>query len=62
MNFNDEVKKHMQDKGLKPSDLAKATGYSLQYILDLLKGHRRWNETTINKVCVVLGVKIKFTA
>jgi len=34
-------------------------GYSPQYITDLLAGHRRWNETTMDKACQVLGIKIE---
>lgn len=59
MDFSRTIKHVLVDKGLKPSDLARMTGYSYQYILDVLKGKRRWNETMIEKVCDVLDLKIK---
>lgn len=61
MDFTETVKKCMADQKVRPSDLAKATGYSVQYIIDLLAGHRRWNETTMSKVSQVLGIKIRFS-
>jgi len=57
MNFNEIVKKSMADRKIRPSDLARATGYSQQYM-----GHRRWNETTIDKVSQVLGIEVIFAA
>ncbi len=60
MSFTDVIKRRMAQEGLKPSDLARQTGYSQQYISDLLRGRRRWNETTMEKVCRVLGIKVEF--
>jgi predicted transcriptional regulator len=59
VNFSGVVTKVLQEKGMKPSALARMTGYTPQYMYDLLSGHRRWNETTITKVCDALGLKIK---
>lgn len=59
MNFTDIAKKSMEAQGIKPSELARKMGYSPQYITDLLAGHRRWNETTMDKACQVLGIKIE---
>jgi predicted transcriptional regulator len=59
VNFSSAVNKVLKEKGLNPSELARMTGYTPQYMYDLLSGHRRWNETTINKVCDALGLKIK---
>ncbi|MDO7788813.1 helix-turn-helix domain-containing protein [Desulforamulus aquiferis] len=59
MDFSRTIKHVLVDKGLKASDLARMTGYSYQYVLDVLKGKRRWNETMIEKVCEVLDLKVK---
>lgn len=59
MNFSAAVKQAMDKLNLKRSDIAKATGYSYQYIHDLLSGERRWNEDSINKVCSALGIGIE---
>jgi len=60
MNFSDIILKQMQEKGLKISDLAAMTGFSHTYCADLLKGHRRWNEDTIEKFCKVFSLKQVF--
>lgn len=60
MNFTQVVKKKMKQSNLNGTDLARKTGYSVTYICDLLAGHRRWNETTMAKVCKALGIKIEF--
>lgn len=59
-SFAERARRRMTEMGLKASDVARETGYSAQYISDLLLGHRRWNETTINSVCQVLGMKVEF--
>ncbi|WP_025852910.1 helix-turn-helix domain-containing protein [Paenibacillus ehimensis] len=61
MNFTKAVLAAMTAKGLKKSELARATGYTYQHIYDLLSGERRWNEDSINKVCEALGIKIEIT-
>jgi len=60
MDFTKTVKKKMKQNNLNGNDLARKTGYSVTYIYDLLAGHRRWNETTMVKVCKALGIKIDF--
>lgn len=59
MNFTNAVKKSMADQGIRSGELARRMGYSPQYITDLLAGHRRWNETTMDKACQALGMKIQ---
>jgi transcriptional regulator with XRE-family HTH domain len=59
-NFSSVVNNKLKEKNLKAIDLARETGYSPQYICDLLAGHRRWNETTIDKACKALGITIEF--
>jgi len=59
MNFSEAVKTAMSKSKLKPSELARQTGYSAQHIYDLLSGDRRWNEDSINKVCEALELKIE---
>jgi transcriptional regulator with XRE-family HTH domain len=59
-NFSEEIKKIMDEKNLTIAQVAAKTGYSWQYISDLLKGKRRWNEETMSKVSEVVGLKILF--
>lgn len=59
MAFTEAIQEALSEQKLKPSDLARMTGYSAQYILDVLKGNRRWNETTLEKTCDALGLEIK---
>lgn len=61
MNFSETVKKALKSKDLTASDLARMTGYTPQYIHDLLSGNRRWNEVTMNKACEALDIRIQFT-
>jgi transcriptional regulator with XRE-family HTH domain len=58
MNFSESIKKILKDRDLTASALARMTGYTPQYMHDLLAGNRRWNETTINKTCEALGIEI----
>lgn len=62
INFSEQINQILRERGLTPSDLARMTGYSPQYIIDLLKNNRRWNETTINKACKALNLEIKIEA
>lgn len=59
MNFSETLSRAMEKLGLKRSDVAKASGYSHQYISDLLSGDRRWNEDSINRVCGALGITLE---
>lgn len=43
---------------MKPIDLARATGYSPQYIYELLKKEKRWNLDNMERVCESLDMKI----
>ena len=60
MNISEIVKTAMEKSGTTKSDLAKLTGYSYQYIYDLLAGRRRWHEEPINRVCKALGIQVSF--
>lgn len=60
LNFTATVKARMALLGVKPIELARMTGYSAQYISELLLGRKRWNETTINKVCFALNMRALF--
>lgn len=57
-SISDSVRNMLNDKKLNPSDLARMTGYTPQYIHNLLDGNRRWNETTIQKTCEALGLEV----
>lgn len=59
MKFSEIVRKQLKDQDLTPSDLARMTGYTPQYIHNLLDEKRRWNETTINRACEVLELEIQ---
>lgn len=60
MSFTQAVRTKMAATGISASELARRSGYSQQYICDLLAGRRRWNESTMSKVCQVLGIRIQF--
>ncbi|MGB9804089.1 helix-turn-helix domain-containing protein [Desulfofundulus sp.] len=60
MDFSAVVKEKLVQKQLKITDLARLTGLSYAYLIDLLRGRRRWNEDNMHKVCDVLGIKIEF--
>jgi transcriptional regulator with XRE-family HTH domain len=60
LSFSKTVKETLIKNGYRPADLARMTGYSAQYISDLLAGERRWNEDSINKACEALGLIIKY--
>lgn len=59
MSFSNKIKHALVDKEMNPSDLARKTGYSPQYMHNLLKGGKRWNEESLSKVCDVLGLEIE---
>ncbi|MFM1655538.1 helix-turn-helix domain-containing protein [Brevibacillus sp. B_LB10_24] len=54
------VQAAMKAKDVTKSDLSRLTGYSYQYIYDLLAGRRRWHEEPLERVCNVLGISIAF--
>ena len=60
MNFSAIAKQKLMEKNMKPSTLARQMNYSPQYVLDLLAGHRRWNETTMSRACEALGIRVIF--
>lgn len=60
LNFTAVVKARMALLKVKPIELARMTGYSAQYISELLSGRKRWNETTISKVCSALNMQALF--
>jgi len=60
VDFSKVVKHVLVDQNLKPTDLARMTGYTPQHIYDLLRGDRRWNEDSMSKVCEALGIQIEF--
>lgn len=58
MSFSKVVKHALVDNDMTPSELARITGYSVQYIANLLNGNRRWNEESMLKVCDALGLEL----
>lgn len=59
MNISEQIKPLINEKGINPSELANLVGCSPQYMHNLLKGSRRWNETTLSKTCRALNIEIK---
>lgn len=59
MGFSKTIGQALSAKNMSPSELARKTGYSPQYIHELLKGVKRWNETSLQKVCEVLGLEME---
>ncbi|ETT32167.1 helix-turn-helix transcriptional regulator [Paenibacillus sp. FSL R5-808] len=59
MCISESIRKTLTKKKLSPSDLARMTGYTPQYMHNLLDGNRRWNETTIQKTCDALDLELK---
>ncbi|OPX92702.1 MAG: hypothetical protein A4E55_00345 [Pelotomaculum sp. PtaU1.Bin035] len=60
LNFTEAVKKIMSEKNITIAQVARETGYSWQYINDLLKNKRRWNEEIMGKVGKVVGLEIRY--
>lgn len=58
-DFSSAVRHRLVDIDQNPSQLARQIGHTPQYVNDLLKGKRRWNEQVMGKVCDVLGLEIK---
>ena len=58
--FSRVVQSAMDHKKITIAQVARETGYSWQYINDLLRSKRRWNEETIHAVGGVLGIKISY--
>ncbi|MGN7470378.1 helix-turn-helix domain-containing protein [Brevibacillus sp. SAFN-007a] len=61
MSFTEAIKGALKNKELTPSDLARMTGYTPQYIHEILSGKKRWNETTIYRACEALDLEIEIT-
>lgn len=59
MNFPEALLLAIRKLGITKDDLARSTGYSHQYISELLKGERRWDEEDLSKVCEALGFEIR---
>ncbi len=59
-NFSEAVIIAMGKRHITIAQIAKMSGYSWAYINDLLKNKRRWNEETMNKVSIVVGLKIRY--
>ncbi|MGG1643007.1 helix-turn-helix domain-containing protein [Paenibacillus sp. NRS-1782] len=59
MTFTKDIKHALIEKDMNPSDLARQSGYSPQHINNLLKGEKRWNVDSMQKVCEVLGLELR---
>jgi transcriptional regulator with XRE-family HTH domain len=61
-DFTKAVKKEIEKRNMTKRNLADAAGISEQYLGELLLGQKRWNATSINKVCAALNIAIKFVS
>lgn len=57
--ITDAIKFRMNEKDINISELANLTGFSVTYISKLLRGEKRWNETTVSKTLNALGLEIE---
>ncbi len=60
MDFSKIARRVIAEKQIKITDIQKKTGYSLQYLYELISGKRRWNEDTISKIYDVLGIELYY--
>lgn len=57
--ITDSVKFAMAEQDINISELANLTGFSTTYISKLLRGEKRWNETTLSKTLQALKLEIE---
>jgi transcriptional regulator with XRE-family HTH domain len=57
--ITDSVKFAMAEQDINISELANLTGFSTTYISKLLRGEKRWNETTLLKTLRALNLEIE---
>ena len=57
--ITDSVKFAMAEQDINVSELANLTGFSTTYISKLLRGEKRWNETTLSKTLQALNLEIE---
>jgi hypothetical protein len=60
MNFSKTVVIRLHELRMTRKKLSELTKISNGYLAHLINGERRWNEASINKVCEVLNLVIKF--
>ena len=60
MDFSKIARRVIAEKQIKITDIQKKTGYSLQYLYELISGKRRWNEDTISNIYDVLGIELYY--
>ncbi len=57
--FTDSVRFAMDEQDINVSELACLTGFSTTYISKILRGEKRWNETTLSKTLKALNLEIE---
>lgn len=57
--ISDSIKFAMAEQNVNISELAHLTGFSPTYISKLLRGEKRWNETTLFKALNALNLEIE---
>lgn len=57
--ITDSVKFAMAEQDINVSELANLTGFSATYMSKLLRGEKRWNETTLSKTLQALNLEIE---
>ena len=56
MNLRELIRAFIKENNLTIPQFAEKIGYTPAYVYDLLKGARRFNEETEEKICNCLGV------
>jgi cyanate lyase len=58
MPFTEIVAQQLYEKRMTVAELARRMGYCDQYVRMLLRGQKRWNETTMTKAASILDIEI----
>lgn len=59
MKISEQFKPIINSQGVNVAEIAERSGYTPQYIYGLLSGNRRWNESSIQRVCEALDLEVK---
>jgi len=60
MDFSKIILSRAREIDMSLSDLARHIGISPQHMSNLVKGRKRWNETTMTRACEALDLKMDF--
>lgn len=57
--ISDKIRSRLQELGIRPIVVARKIGCSPQYLYELLRGEKRWNETMLQRVCDAIGLELE---